>query len=164
MLLLAPALPPRDSPLWWTPVHPGCPCPCCRGGARRRVSHPCRAARPGAGAAPRPGPWHSRTPAASRMVHLCCREAACVRARRGAPRPTSHLQAWNRGLRQADLTFTTDGTQRRQREEGMKQQPPGQATRGWAFDSCGAAGGGPERWTPNASVLPSGTFFSLCGI
>ena len=55
--------------------------------------------------------------------------------------------------------------QRRQREEGTKQQPPRQATRGWAFDSCGAAGGGPERWTPNASVLLSGTsFYLVCGI
>lgn len=75
-----------DSPLWRTPgrprpAHPGCPCPCCPGGARRRASHRCRAARPGVGAAPPPGPRRSRIQAAFRRTCLCGREAACVRDR-----------------------------------------------------------------------------------
>lgn len=65
-------LPPSrpDSPLCWAPPRPGRPGPCCRGGARRRASHQCRAARPGAGAAPLPDPRHNRTPAGSRTMHL----------------------------------------------------------------------------------------------
>lgn len=70
------ALPPWDSPLWWNPglprpVCPGYPCPCCQGGARRRASHRCRAARPGAGAVLQPGLQHSRTQVVFQTTHLC---------------------------------------------------------------------------------------------
>lgn len=68
---VAPLPPSRpDSPLCWAPPRPGRPGPCCQGGARRRASRRCRAAPPGAGAAPLPDPRHNRTPAGSRTTHL----------------------------------------------------------------------------------------------
>lgn len=67
------ALPPWDSPLWWTPrfPRPVRPCPYCQGGVMRRVSHRCRAARPGADAVPRPGLQHSHTQEVFQTMYLC---------------------------------------------------------------------------------------------